>query len=1069
MKFHLFHFLGVAASLMLCAACTESLDPGDSLYEPQPLVFSAEHLGGGNGLIPDTRAAADGAWDGDGTEYVAIQVDSEVKKYKVTSSSGTLEPYDSDNTFYRTDKSNIEITAWYPYSASQPSAPDIQTDQSTKAKREAGNLMTASATAEFGKTTTLTFSHQTALIRVSVTGEDGSAVTNATVKILGITAYNEGSGYYSALVKPQAITTSTNLIQVTTSVGTYKASAPADITLEKGKSYGYNFNLKRSLVTTNGIDVSLSETELEYTGSVLKPTVTVKYGSTTLTQDTDYTLSWSNSTSTAIGSYTVTVTGKGAYTGSVKKTYSIVEVPPYVTFTASGAQTFTMTLPTDAEAAAAIGTFEYSVGGGTWTAVTSGKDVSFGGDKGNLRLRGTGLNSAGSESLLGTAYHGGQYSSIQFGTSASVVATGDIRTLISYKNYSAVSTEKAKFCYLFKNCTALTSAPDLLATDLAKQCYQGLFMGCTSLGTAPALPATNLADNCYNAMFSGCEDLKTAPALKATNLTESCYFQMFSGCKKLEAAPDLPATVLTRQCYFQMFSGCTNLTEAPALNAETLAESCYYSMFEGCTQLKTGPISLPAKKLEESCYISMFSGCTSLKTAPTISAESLASQCCQLMFSGCTSLETAPALPATTLDEYCYQQMFSGCTNLTSAPELPATKLARQCYYLMFQGCTALKTAPELPATKLENSCYYGMFSGCTALETGPELPATTLAAYCYQKMFDGCTALKSVTIKATDILDSYYGTIENWLPAFASEASNPTRIIYKSKDLAQSKLNSIPGGIPSGWKCVDIVDYFYVEAVKAGVTVSMKKYANQYAPSVSLCYSTDGRNWKNFEVGTTTVTLSAAGDKVYFRAGTANDSSIKNTQLGESNGSYNGFSFINQVNVGGDITTLLSAEGGVADLSGYGTYTFYDLFENCSGIKSAEDLQLPSTTLVADCYTAMFNGCSKLETAPKLPATNLAADCYHGMFYYCSSLTEAPELPAETLVSNCYNYMFRYCAGLKSITIKAKTYLNWALDGWLINASKSGMIYYTSDAFYESMTKNSTSGIPSGWTASKL
>ena len=42
---------------------------------------------------------------------------------------------------------------------------------------------------------------------------------------------------------------------------------------------------------------------------------------------------------------------------------------------------------------------------------------------------------------------------------------------------------------------------------------------------------------------------------------------------------------------------------------------------------------------------------------------------------------------------------------------------------------------------------------------------------------------------------------------------------------------------------------------------------ANGSAPSVSLEYSTDGRTWNQFVVGTTTVTLANIGDKMYVRA----------------------------------------------------------------------------------------------------------------------------------------------------------------------------------------------------------
>jgi hypothetical protein len=58
--------------------------------------------------------------------------------------------------------------------------------------------------------------------------------------------------------------------------------------------------------------------------------------------------------------------------------------------------------------------------------------------------------------------------------------------------------------------TALTQAPKLPATTLAKQCYSTMFTGCTSLTQTPELPATTLAELCYNGMFYYCTSLSHA-------------------------------------------------------------------------------------------------------------------------------------------------------------------------------------------------------------------------------------------------------------------------------------------------------------------------------------------------------------------------------------------------------------------------------------------------------------------------------------------------------------------------------------------------------------------------------
>ncbi len=72
-----------------------------------------------------------------------------------------------------------------------------------------------------------------------------------------------------------------------------------------------------SSATINGVNSSYT-----YTGKEITPTVTVKLNSKTLTNGTDYSVAYKNNTN--VGTATITVTGKGNYTGSVSKTFTIV-------------------------------------------------------------------------------------------------------------------------------------------------------------------------------------------------------------------------------------------------------------------------------------------------------------------------------------------------------------------------------------------------------------------------------------------------------------------------------------------------------------------------------------------------------------------------------------------------------------------------------------------------------------------------------------------------------------------------------------------------------------------------
>ena len=61
-----------------------------------------------------------------------------------------------------------------------------------------------------------------------------------------------------------------------------------------------------------------------YTGHAVEPEVTVKHGDKVLVLDTDYTIAYTNNIK--VGTASVSITGKGNYTGTVTKEYSIVAI-----------------------------------------------------------------------------------------------------------------------------------------------------------------------------------------------------------------------------------------------------------------------------------------------------------------------------------------------------------------------------------------------------------------------------------------------------------------------------------------------------------------------------------------------------------------------------------------------------------------------------------------------------------------------------------------------------------------------------------------------------------------------
>ena len=327
----------------------------------------------------------------------------------------------------------------------------------------------------------------------------------------------------------------------------------------------YKHNDKKFYALIKPCEAQNSETfiSLDVAEGASKTTTETLAGIPALTAGNSYTYQLT------VGKDKVSVSGitvKDWTTGDITGGKTEESPTPYITFKAEEAQTFKMTTTGTYE----INGLEYSLNGGEWENVVVDKEVTFGGTHGDLRLRGTNIN--------GTASEWSTYSTITFtDPTVNVACTGNIRTLLDWRNYNIVETNNARFCYLFKDCAVLTSAPELPATKLAGDCYYGMFYGCTSLTSAPKLSATKLDDHCYYGMFYGCTSLVYAPELPAKKLEDNCYTEMFYGCTSLTSAPKLSAIELARACYCKMFSGCENL-----LSVTMLAPSDQISKTTNC-------------------------------------------------------------------------------------------------------------------------------------------------------------------------------------------------------------------------------------------------------------------------------------------------------------------------------------------------------------------------------------------------------------------------------------------------------------------------------------------------------
>ena len=211
----------------------------------------------------------------------------------------------------------------------------------------------------------------------------------------------------------------------------------------------------------------------------------------------------------------------GARTAAWAKSGSPTPVYGGLCFTAESANS---SVQLTAVGSAPAVTLVKSFDGVNWEAYAVGEviDLPSTGDFVYLAAGQGGNETFGSSS---SAYH-------QFVINGLVAASGDITSI---RRFDLEQTTLNTFCYgyLFKDCTGLTSAPELPAITLANNCYRQMFKGCTGLTSAPELPATTIAIGCYASMFEGCTGLMSAPELPAITLANNCYVSMFRSCKNI--------------------------------------------------------------------------------------------------------------------------------------------------------------------------------------------------------------------------------------------------------------------------------------------------------------------------------------------------------------------------------------------------------------------------------------------------------------------------------------------------------------------------------------------------------
>lgn len=483
-----------------------------------------------------------------------------------------------------------------------------------------------------------------------------------------------------------------------------------------------------------------------------------------------------------------------------------------------------------------------------------------------------------------------------FKLTGQIAASGSIMSLVL--PYPSFSLNSYCFFNLFKNCTSLTSAPELPATSLSNYCYYGLFSGCINLMSAPLLPAMTMAESCYSNMFEGCVSLTTPPTLQSTTVAYSCYAAMFYGCTSLRTTPTLPATTLANSCYRQMFSNCTSLVSAPELPAETLAKYCYSSMFSGCTSLTQAPL-LQATTLAESCYTSMFRNCS--------------------------SLTTAPELPATTFASYCYERMFDGCSSLRYIKIANTNVFSNSSYTPKWVNGVASEGVFEITTFNFSRSLPTNVPRGVNACPEGWEVINTEEMVYIGSNR--GGDKIKFVKNGAPPDINIVYSTDKNTWATYDTQTCPEIALpIY---------LKAGSGGNAS--LATDLNNYWHMSVVTSGTGKLVYIYGYprsllnaetklQSLPSYALynLFSNDPTLAYCQNVCLPSTTMAP-----YCYAGMFNGCTNMQTAP--------------------ELPSTIMAD-----------HCYSGMFQGCSSLTS--EMNLPATTLANGCYADMFNGCSLLN-----------------------------------------------------------------------------------------------------------
>ena len=152
----------------------------------------------------------------------------------------------------------------------------------------------------------------------STCGHEAEATLNAYTRVYTGSALTPATMGYSEDWRGERVENSA----ITYSQNTNAGTATASVCIE-GETITTNFTISPEHIESTTI--TINPTSVDYNGTEQKPDISVSYGGTPLTENTDYTLSWDKSDLKNADTYTVTVKGMGNFAYETQRAFEIRE------------------------------------------------------------------------------------------------------------------------------------------------------------------------------------------------------------------------------------------------------------------------------------------------------------------------------------------------------------------------------------------------------------------------------------------------------------------------------------------------------------------------------------------------------------------------------------------------------------------------------------------------------------------------------------------------------------------------------------------------------------------------